>query len=139
MAKTKKPHVSRPLTPEQLIVKRQYFVTRDYKNKELGKLKQGSVILLQPSLAFPLVSAHVLIPLQVALRQGLYPPKPKPKLVTKLKTATKRKRGRPRKYLGNKLRDKVQAKKKAKKTQLSQAEKNQIIKLKAIKKLTKKA
>ena len=135
----KKPYASRPLTPEQLIVKRQYFVTRDYKNKELGKLKEDSIVLLPRETALPLVASKTLVILQLALKQGLYPPKPKPKLVEKIKTATKRKRGRPRKYLGNKLRDKVQAKKRAKKTQLSKAEQNQITKLKAIKKLTKKA
>ncbi len=130
---TKNPKSSPPLTPEELIVKRQYFVTQDYKDKEVGKLKENSITLLKPNEVTPLISAGIIIPLQVALRQGLYPVDPEPTIVEKLKEATKKKATRTKKqYLGNKLRDTVQAKK-AERSNPTQAELDQIAKIKSLK------
>jgi len=91
--------------------------------------KQYEVVMVTQDNAIPFVSANMLMPLDVAIRQGVFPPAKKPvtvaekvthevqavvEKVTGLKTASPADASataESKSFLGNKLRDVIQAKK----------------------------
>jgi hypothetical protein len=106
---------------------KQYVVLVENSNiKGLKKAKKHTVIRMTSEEAIPYVSAHILTPLDIAIKEGVYPPK-KDTLVEKLKTATQESKDRPvaqnlqqttstkedekKSFLGNKLREAIQQRK----------------------------
>jgi hypothetical protein len=108
---------------------KQYVAIQNFEVDKKTIAKQNEVVMVTQDTAIPFVSANMLIPLDVAIRQGIYPPAKKPttvseKVVKEVQEVVEKVTGikpasetdtsaatESKSFLGNKLRDAIQAKK----------------------------
>jgi hypothetical protein len=113
--------VIEPPPPVQPRLK-QYVPLQNFVIDSKTHAKALTLIMLTPNVALPFLSSNMLIPLDVAIRQGIYPPKkesPPEKTVEKIKKVVEEAMGieetspstDPKSILDNSLRDQVIAKK----------------------------
>lgn len=57
----------------QTLNQKQYFVLKEVKIDAFHILRPNTVVMLDPEIAEPLISANLLCPLLSAIKQGLYP------------------------------------------------------------------
>lgn len=112
--------------PPQPRLKQYVLVVDEFNVKGHKSAKKNSVIRMTSEDALPYVSANMLIPLDIAIKENKFPPK-KDTLVEKLKTATQdskerelaqtlnqsttSKENEKKSFLGNKLREAIQQRK----------------------------
>ena len=149
--------VIEPPKPSQTRLK-QYIAVKYLKIDKQHSAKAHELVWLTEETALPFVSSHLLVPIDVAIREGLYPPiveSAPEKVADKIKQAVKEVMGTPettasselpaetnppteppagtKSLLGNKLRDAVQVKKSESQKATSEVAKIDAAKLAAIK------